>query len=200
MARSFPNTGPPAALPRIAHRPTGLTGPHSYFFTLRLARRGDDALLRRISQLRQAMRETLKCKPFRIDAIAVLPDVIHTIWTLPVGDSDYARRIGMWKARFSRHLPPAPHCSLAQIKKGDKGIWQKRYWEHAIHDAADFARHRDLVHLSPVQAGLCAKPEDWPFSSYHRDRGPDVDFAVLEEALPPSQSTKVMTEANQLNT
>lgn len=143
-------------------------GPNSYFFTLRLARRNDDALLRHISALRQAMRETLARKPFRIDAIAVLPDVIHTAWTLPPSDHDYANRIGMWKGRFSRHLPPTPHRSLRQIKRGEKGIWQRRFWEHRIRDHADFERHCDLVHLSPVHTGYCERPEAWPYSSYTR--------------------------------
>ncbi|SFG50775.1 REP-associated tyrosine transposase [Sulfitobacter dubius] len=145
-------------------------GPDRYFFTLRLARRGDDALLRHISILRQSMRETLARKPFQINAITVLPDVIHTVWTLPKDDHDYPNRIGMWKARFSKHLPPAPHRSLQQIKRGEKGIWQRRFWEHRIRDQADFRRHCDLVHLSPMHAGLCDRPEDWPFSSYNRNR------------------------------
>jgi len=169
---------------RSHHGPGG-----TYFFTIRLARRGDDMLLRRISLLRQAMRETLARKPFHIDAIAVLPDVIHTIWTLPEGDGDYANRIGMWKARFSKHLPPPPHRSLQQIKRGEKGIWRRRFWEHRIRDTADFERHRDLVHLSPFHAGLCERPEDWPFSSLHRDRARVIEpeFEVLEnDPAPPA--------------
>lgn len=189
MPSSLLDPGPPSPLTRKRLRnASGVGRPCTYFFTLRLARRGDDALLRRISLLRQAMRETLARRPFRIEAIAVLPDVIHTIWTLPEGDCDYSSRIGMWKAKFSRHLPPAPHRSLRQIKKGEKGIWQRRFWEHPIRDQSDFARHRDLVHLSPVHAGLCARPEDWPFSSYRRSRAPDADFEVLEEITPPAQA------------
>lgn len=168
---------------RQLHDPGGGT----YFFTLRLAQRGDDVLLRRIPLLRQALRETLARRPFHIDAIAVLPDAIHTVWTLPAQDGDYAKRIGMWKARFSKHLPPPPHRSLRQIKRGEKGIWQRRFWEHKIQGAADFERHRDLVHLSPVHAGFCQRPEDWPFSSIHRERARVIEpaFEVLEEEVPP---------------
>jgi len=159
----------------------------TYFFTLRLARRGDDALLRHVSLLRRAMRQTLTRKPFRVEAIAVLPDIIHTIWTLPDGDNDYANRIGMWKARFSKHLPPPAHRSLRQIKRGEKGIWQRRFWEHRIQSTADFNRHRDLVHLSPVHAGLCQRPEDWPFSSLHRNRAQQAapNFDVLDDGTSP---------------
>lgn len=171
-------------------------GPNSYFFTLRLSRRDDDALLRHITALRQAMRETLARKPFRIDAIAILPDVLHTVWTLPPDDTDYGNRIGMWKGRFSRHLPPAPHRSLRQIKRGEKGIWQRRFWEHRIRDPADFERHCSLVHLSPVHAGYCDRPEAWPYSSYRRacsgqaalqgaEAGPLEEDAVLDDDVTP---------------
>jgi len=185
-------------------------GPNCYFFTLRLAKRDDDALLRHITALRQAMRETLARRPFRIDAIAVLPDVIHTVWTLPPNDNDYGNRIGMWKGRFFRHLPPAPHRSLQQIKRGEKGIWQRRFWEHRIRDHADFERHCDLVHLSPVHAGYCQRPEGWPNSSYSRafsrevppqDRRADhpAEEAVLDDDVTPLSHMMTPAPPNRLH-
>jgi putative transposase len=149
----------------IRRRTPGAT----YFFTIRLADRSGDLLIRAIADLRRAMRDTIDRHAFRIDAIAVLPAAIHTIWTLPEGDSDYPNRIGMLKSRFSRAMPMPTHRTLTQIQRGEKGIWQRRYWEHQIRDAADLARHRDLIHLSPVHAGLCPRPQDWPHSSLHRD-------------------------------
>lgn len=146
------------------HAPGG-----TYFFTIRLTDRNAQTLCREIVLLRQAMRATLARYPFRIDAITVLPNVIHTLWTLPPGDSKYATRIAMLKSRFSRALPMPPDRTPTQIRRGEKGIWQRRYWEHHIRDAADLARHRDLIYLSPVHAGLCATPQDWPHSSLHRD-------------------------------
>jgi putative transposase len=152
------------------------TTTNSYFFTIRLAPRSGDLLLRHIDTLRRAMRYTLSHHPVRIDAMAVLPDVIHALWTLPDGDHDYPNRIGMFKARFSRAMEMPVDRTLKQIQRGEKGIWERRYWEHQITDAADFARHRDLIHLSPVHAGLCATPLDWPNSSIHRD---------MTRGLPP---------------
>ncbi len=139
------------------------------FFTIRLADRHDDLLIRRIDQLRCAMRDTMARHPFRIDAISVLPAAIHTIWTLPEGDDRYPTRVAMLKSRFSRMQPVPAHRTLTQIKRGEKGIWQRRYWEHHIRDAADFERHRDMIYLSPVHAGLCPRPQDWAHSSLHRD-------------------------------
>ena len=141
----------------------------TFFFTIRLADRNGDLLNRHITDLRRAVRHTLARHPFRIDAITVLPAVIHTIWTLPAGTSDYSNRIGMLKSRFSRAMPMPAHRSQTQIARGEKGVWQRRFWEHQIRDETDFARHRDLIYLSPVHAGLCPRPQDWPFTSLHRD-------------------------------
>jgi len=141
----------------------------TYFFTLRLAQRHDDLLLREIAELRRAMRATLRRYPFAIDAISVLPDTIHTIWTLPLGDSAIAPRIGMLKGRFSRAMPMPAQRTLAQIKKAEKGIWQRHHWEHQITDPQDYARHRDMIYRAPVQAGLCATPQAWTHTSLHRD-------------------------------
>lgn len=155
----------------IRHRTKGAT----YFFTLRLAQRHDDLLIRKIDHLRNAMRDTLRRYPFKIDAIVVLPNVIHMLWTLPEGDSKYPTRIAMLKSRFSRVMPMPAHQTQTQtptptqIKRAEKGIWQRQYWEHEIRDADDLKRHRDMIYLSPVHAGLCPAPQDWPHTSLHRD-------------------------------
>lgn len=141
----------------------------TYFFTIRLADRHSDLLLRRIALLRQAMRATLDRYPFHINAIVVLPATIHTLWNLPEGDSAFPTRMAMLKSRFSRSCPMPADRTAAQIRRGEKGIWQRRYWEHVIRDRADLKRHRDLIHLSPVHAGLCPRPADWPHTSFHRD-------------------------------
>jgi len=141
----------------------------TYFFTIRLADPGSDLLILKISDLRHAMREIKQRHPFHIDAITVLPSVIHTIWTLQDGATDYPNRIGMLKSKFSRRQPMPPHRPPTQIKRGEKAIWQRRTWEHQIQDTADLTRHRNLVYHSPVHAGLCATPQDWPHTSLHRD-------------------------------
>ena len=140
----------------------------TYFFTARLADRSSALLLTEVDRLRDATRQTLARYPFRIDAIAVLPAAIHTIWTLPEGDSDFSRRWSMLKSQFSRGLPDPVSRSAAQRRRRDKGIWQQRFWEHLIRDRADFDTHLQMIHSSPVQAGLCATPPDWPHSSVHR--------------------------------
>ncbi|MEP5730156.1 MAG: transposase [Sulfitobacter sp.] len=141
----------------------------TYFFTIRLADRASDLLVHQISVLRRSMRDTKARFPFEIDAITVLPATIHMLCTLPEQDTAFPARIAMLKSRFSRAMPMPANRTLSQIRRGEKGIWQKRYWEHHIRDAQDLSRHRDLIYLSPVHAGLCATPQAWPHTSLHRD-------------------------------
>lgn len=140
----------------------------TYFFTARTARRGTDLLLREVEVLRRAMRQTRARYPFEIDEIVVLGDVIHTLWTLPEGDSDYSARWRMLKTLFSRACPAPDVGEGMRMRSGEKGIWQRRFWEHAIADAQDLAAHRQMIFAAPVQAGLVRRPADWPHSSIHR--------------------------------
>ncbi|WP_245269339.1 REP-associated tyrosine transposase [Bradyrhizobium japonicum] len=58
--------------------------------------------------------------------------------------------------------------SQSRSAKGERGIWQRRYWEHTIRDEVDFARHLDYVHINPVRHGLANRARDWAPSSFHR--------------------------------
>ncbi len=148
----------------------------TYFFTVRLTDRHSDLLIRQIGLLRAVTRRTRARYPFDIRAITVLPATIHTIWTLPPDDAEFARRWSMLKALFSREMPTPPNRRMSEIRRGDKAIWQRRFWDHLIRDPQDFDAHRQMIYASPVQAGLCAHPEDWPFSSLHRDLRSGLDL------------------------
>jgi putative transposase len=121
-----------------------------------------------IDELRRAFRETRKHHPFTADAVVVLPDHLHAIWTLPEGDKDFATRWRLIKSTFSRSLPTGEPISASRAAKGERGIWQRRYWEHTIRDESDFARHVDYIHINPVKHGLVTRISDWPYSSFHR--------------------------------
>lgn len=140
------------------------------FFTVALARRGDDLLVRQIEHLRAVVRRTRAERPFRIDAWVVLPDHLHCVWTLPEGDADYAVRWSVIKARFSRAMPHG-NRRASHAARREHGIWQRRYWEHHIRDEADYRAHLRYCWINPVKHGLVERPEDWPYSSYHRDGG-----------------------------
>ncbi|MBB4379275.1 putative transposase [Bradyrhizobium sp. Rc3b] len=139
-----------------------------FFVTVNLAERKLSLLTDHVGLLRSAFRETHRRHPFTIDAIVVLPDHLHTVWTLPGGDADFAMRWQLIKSAFSRRLPRNERISQSRSTKGERGIWQRRYWEHTIRDEIDFVRHVDYVHINPVKHRLVDRVRDWAPSSFHR--------------------------------
>ncbi len=141
----------------------------TWFFTVNLADRSSRLLVEKIENLRTAVRLVKRRRPFEIDAWVVLPDHMHAIWTLPHGDSDFPARWRDIKAEFSRSMPEAGLRTTSEARRGEKGIWQRRYWEHLIGDERDFDHHIDYCWFNPVKHQLVARVEDWPFSTFHRD-------------------------------
>ena len=140
----------------------------TYFFTVTLAARSLPLLTENITALRHAFRNVRTEMPFVVDAIVVLPDHLHTIWVLPPGDPDFSTRWKKIKAAFSRQLPRIERRSESRTQKGERGIWQRRFWEHALRDEADWRRHMDYIHFNPVKHGHTRRTADWPYSSFHR--------------------------------
>jgi putative transposase len=140
----------------------------TYFFTVNLADRQATLLVDHIDLLRDAIRYTRKRHPFDIDAMVVLPDHLHAVWTLPLGDANFPLRWRLIKTWFSRNLPHGEHRRASQVSKGERGVWQRRYWEHLIRDETDLARHVDYTHWNPVKHGHVARAVDWPYSTFHR--------------------------------
>jgi putative transposase len=139
------------------------------FFTVNLAQRGGDTLLREIDLLRWSVAEVRMRKPFDIRAWVVLPDHLHAIWTLPPGDYDFSTRWKEIKGGFTRRLGTAGARSPSKRAKGEAGIWQRRFWDHHIRSEADYRGHLAYCLADPVSHGLAKRPSDWPYSSIHRD-------------------------------
>lgn len=148
----------------------------TFFFTVRLQDHNSDLLIRYIDLLRLSVRLCQQQLPFRIVDAVILPDRIHMIWTMPPGDTDFAARWRLIKTTFARHLPSAGTRSSL----GDgMGVWQRRYWEHAICDAQDLSECVGLIAAAPVAAGLVSHSKDWPYSTAARlSRGPARRRAV----------------------
>ena len=142
----------------------------SIFFTVTLADRGSDLLIREIDVLRDAVRRTRVERPFGIDAWVVLPDHLHCVWRLPDDDADFSTRWKVIKARFSRSMPACKRRPSHESRR-EHGIWQRRYWEHHIRDDRDWDAHVRYCWDNPVKHGLVSDPSQWPFSSWHRDNG-----------------------------
>ncbi len=159
----------------------------TWFFTVNLAERRDNRLLiEHIDILRSAFIEVKQKHPFKINASVILPDHLHCIWTLPEGDCDFSTRWGLIKAYFSRQIPKGEKLSQSRIKRGERGIWQRRFWEHLIRDDMDYRQHVDYIHWNPVKHGWVQCVKDWPYSSFHRyvsldvypeNWGSDVEFS-----------------------
>lgn len=156
------------------------------YFTVNLAQAGSRLLTDEILRLREAVRATRADRPFHINAWVVLPDHMHAVWTLPPGDCDFSTRWGSIKARFTMSVRRAgfsPPPGLPTLQKGryaglkpglrvqkrESAIWQRRFWEHHIRNKTDYEAHIRHCWYDPVKHGLVSRPEDWPYSSIHRD-------------------------------
>jgi len=149
-------------------RPGGL-----YFFTLTLADRRRNWLISHIEALRQSFRAEQQRAPFSLQAWVVLPEHMHLLMRLPDGDQDFSNRLRRIKGNFSRQLPRGEGLRPSQQAKGERGVWQRRFWEHMIRDERDWQRHFDYIHYNPVKHGLVSRVRDWPYSSFqaYAERG-----------------------------
>jgi len=122
--------------------------------------------------LRGVLRETQRRWPFTIEAIVLLPDHLHTIWTLPDEDADFSRRWAYLKKEFTKVWLAGSgiegSVSASGRRNRRRGVWQRRFWEHTIRDERDFQRHCDYIHFNPVKHGHASCPHSWPFSSFSR--------------------------------
>ena len=150
----------------MKYRRANITG-GTYFFTVNLAERNKTLLVDEFDILREVINKVKKQHPFVLDAMVVLPEHLHAILTLPQNDKDFATRWMLIKSGFSRQLPKQEQINKSRKRKGERGIWQRRYWEHLIRDENDFEKHVDYVHFNPVKHGYVKMAVDWPYSTIH---------------------------------
>jgi putative transposase len=115
-----------------------------------------------VGHLRAAFRQVMEARSFRMEAVVILPDHLHCVWQLPEGDDDFSGRWREIKKATSRQIDRTTNA------RGERPVWQRRFWEHAIRDDADWRGHVDYIHYNPVKHGLVARPADWPWSSFAR--------------------------------
>lgn len=114
-----------------------------YFFTVTLLDRRASLLTDNIEKLRSAFFRVKRRHPFEIDAVVILPDHLHCIWTLPDNDADFSLRWREIKSRFSRTLPVVQPANSSHLLRKERGVWQRRFWEHLIRDDEDYKNHVD---------------------------------------------------------
>ena len=142
-----------------------------WFYTVNLLERNRKLLVEHADALRNAFEQTRKTHPFEIAAIVVLPDHLHAIWRVPPDEADFSTRWRLIKTRFAKSLPKHERRSAVRKARNERGIWQRRFWEHLIRDDVDYARHVEYCYFNPVKHGLVRRVQDWPHSSFHRDVG-----------------------------
>jgi putative transposase len=141
----------------------------TYFFTVNLLERSGNALLvQHIETLKQSVHRVKQAHAFKIHGWVVLPDHMHCVIELPENDTDFPLRWRLIKAGFSKTIPKTERLSYVRRQRGERGIWQRRYWEHLIQDERDYQAHMDYVHINPVKHGLVKRVIDWPHSTFHR--------------------------------
>ena len=138
----------------------------TYFFTLTLASRQSQLLLKHIDLLRSAMKQVKNENSYKTKAIVVLPDHIHVIWELPDGDDNYSMRWRKIKRYFTIGLIKTG-LPLLKNRHGEYNVWQRRFWEHTVKNDRDFEVHVNYIHYNPVKHGYVKRVIDWPFSSFH---------------------------------
>ena len=159
-----------APMPRyLRYTPSGAT----FFFTV--VTNGRRPLFRdaaAIGMLGDAMRKVRASMRFEMPAFVILPDHLHCLWTLPEGDSDYSKRWSCIKRLFTKRWLSAGETegpiSPSRASKRERGVWQRRFWEHTIRDERDYIRCVEYVHFNPVKHGHAECPHGWKHSSFHR--------------------------------
>lgn len=137
-----------------------------YFFTVTLHNRKSQILIEHINLLRDAIDRVKKSYPFKMNAYVFLPDHLHMIWTLPVGDNNFSIRWNQIKGLFVRELIKQ-NIPLKKNHHREYKLWQRRFWEHVIRDEKDLNHHVNYIHYNPVKHRLVKSVKDWPYSSFH---------------------------------
>lgn len=143
----------------------------TYFFTVvTFERRPLFAHADNVALLGEVLREVKARRPFTLDALVLLPDHLHCLWTLPEGDDDFSTRWMSIKREFTRRCASEFKAAVsgARRAKREQAVWQRRFWEHCIRDEADFQRHCDYIHWNPVKHGYADTPAAWPHSTFRR--------------------------------
>ncbi len=122
--------------------------------------------------LRSAIEKVRLERPFEMLAFVLLPEHFHCVWRLPEGDENYSTRMACIKKDFTKAWLAGGgdeiDISRSRRERRERGVWQRRYWEHAIRDQDDLCRHVNYIHYNPVKHDVAECPHLWPYSTFHR--------------------------------
>ena len=146
--------------------------PNTYLFLTITTNHRQPILIDNFALLRESFKRAKHTYKFDIYASVILPDHMHII-LMPENIEEYPKIIFAVKYHFSRNFDgglgnPPYALSSSQFKKKEKGVWQRRYYEHTIRDESDLNAHLDYIHYNPVKHGLAQNVKDWEFSSFDK--------------------------------
>lgn len=146
--------------------------PNSYVFLTVTTNMRYPLLIDNIELLRESFKRAKYAYKFNLYASVILPEHMHLI-IFPENIDEYPKIIFAVKYHFSRNIdgglgnPPYQKTNSKIIKK-EKGIWQRRYYEHTIRNEDDLNKHLDYIHYNPVKHKYVNNVKEWEYSSFHK--------------------------------
>ena len=141
---------------------------YQYIFITIVTHNRNPILVENIETLKESIKNTHFKYNFDIVAIAIMPDHLHMIIKVD-NINDYPKIIYSMKYYFSKYINVEKiSLSESKIKKGEKGVWQRRYWEHTIRNEQDFYRHLDYIHYNPIKHNLVKSSKDYKYTTFEK--------------------------------
>ena len=134
-----------------------------YVFTLCLQERGSSLLTDRIDLLRLAWRESFRVFPATVQAVVILSDHLNAVLAETEGSVRVSERWQRMKGRFSHAIADRSEVRPSLVRRREAGIWQRRFWEHALRSPGAVAEAVAVCRTDPVRHGLVRDPVDWPY-------------------------------------
>jgi len=162
--------------------------PNHFVFITVVTHNRNDILVENVDLLRQCIVKTKEKFVFDVFAIVILPNHFHII-IKPQNIKEFSVIIGSIKRRFTKALDEKfkdKVISESKIKRKEKGVWQRRFYEHIIRDENDLYKHLDYIHYNPVKHDYVQKVRDWMHSSFQKfvERGNyEINWGCVSEEI-----------------
>jgi len=156
-----------------------------YIFITVVTYRRNKILINNIEKLRESFKKAKNKYQFEIFGIVILPDHFH-ILLKPEIANEFSKIIGSIKSSFTKII--SKDCidndiSVSRIKRKEKGVWQRRFYEHTIRNEEELYGYLDYIHYNPVKHGYVKNVRDWEYSSFHKfvkQRWYEINWGSLE--------------------
>lgn len=115
---------------------------------------------------------------YLLHEFVVMPDHMHVLLT---PKTSLEKAVQFIKGGFSYRAKKELGSNME--------VWQKGFSDHRIRDASDYGIHQVYIQQNPVRKNLCARAEEYPYSSVHGEFELDpvpqgLKHAGLDELAP----------------